>query len=438
MTLTTRAPKALRRIGLAPALGTVGTVALITSTAPGAQAAPQIAPAAPALPAAPAVALLPSGDTVGISLNAPVVGATQTAAGTYLAGADGGVFTVGSAPFFGSMGGRRLNRPIVDIAATPSGRGYWMVASDGGIFNFGDAPFLGSMGNRWLNRPIVGIAPTPSGRGYWLVASDGGIFSFGDAPFLGSLGSVRLNSPIVALAAAPGGNGYWMVAADGGIFAFGGARFAGSAAGRRLAAPVAHMASTPSGNGYWLAGADGGVFSFGDAPFFGAPVNAGQGNVVAIVAVPGSYRLVTESGAVLGPGDGGARAASVSPAVIAAGVLNGINADRIATGAPPLTVDPRLSELASDWSRQMAAVGLQHRDLSGLMSDPSWSGSYNALGETLYAGDISTTAGSVMAGWQTSPSHQHTLCDGRFDVVGVGVTVAGSTVFVAADLASTA
>ena len=48
---------------------------------------------------------------------------------------------------------------------TPGGRGYWEVASDGGIFAFGDAPFYGSMGGTPLNRPIVGIASTPDGTG---------------------------------------------------------------------------------------------------------------------------------------------------------------------------------------------------------------------------------------------------------------------------------
>jgi len=43
-----------------------------------------------------------------------------------------------------------------------------------GIFAFGDAGFFGSTGNRRLNRPIVGMAATPTGKGYWLVASDGG------------------------------------------------------------------------------------------------------------------------------------------------------------------------------------------------------------------------------------------------------------------------
>ena len=55
------------------------------------------------------------------------------------------------------MGSQSLNKPIVGFAATPSGMGYWEVASDGGIFAIGDATFYGSMGSQILNRPIVGV-----------------------------------------------------------------------------------------------------------------------------------------------------------------------------------------------------------------------------------------------------------------------------------------
>ncbi len=101
------------------------------------------------------------------------------------------------------------------MAATPDGRGYWLVAADGGIFAFGDAHYYGSLGARPLNQPIVGIAATPDGRGYWLVASNGGIFAFGDAHFYGSMGARHLNQTIVAIAAyarRPGllaGGGRW-------------------------------------------------------------------------------------------------------------------------------------------------------------------------------------------------------------------------------------
>ncbi len=40
----------------------------------------------------------------------------------------------------------------------PIHAGYWFVASDGGIFSFGDAHFYGSMGAKPLNKPIVGMA----------------------------------------------------------------------------------------------------------------------------------------------------------------------------------------------------------------------------------------------------------------------------------------
>ena len=74
-------------------------------------------------------------------------------------------------------------------------QGYWEVGSDGGIYSFGTARFYGSMGGTRVNAPIVGIAPTPDGQGYWLVASDGGVFGFGDAHFYGSMGGTRLNAP---------------------------------------------------------------------------------------------------------------------------------------------------------------------------------------------------------------------------------------------------
>ncbi len=72
------------------------------------------------------------------------------------------------------------------LAATPSGKGYWVVGSDGGVFAYGDAGFFGSMGGKKLNAPMVGITATASGAGYWLIAQDGGIFAFGDAEFFGA------------------------------------------------------------------------------------------------------------------------------------------------------------------------------------------------------------------------------------------------------------
>jgi hypothetical protein len=215
------------------------------------------------------------GSMGGKPLNRPIVGMAPTSddSGYWLDASDGGIFTFGDAGFHGSMGGTPLNAPVVGMAATPDGDGYWLVASDGGIFTFGDAGFHGSMGGTPLNRPIVGMAATRDGGGYWLVASDGGVFSFGDAGFHGSTGALTLNSPIVGMAATPSGGGYWMVAADGGIFTFGDGQFFGSMGGKPLNKPVVGMAATPDGGGYWLVASDGGIFTFGDARFFGSTGN---------------------------------------------------------------------------------------------------------------------------------------------------------------------
>ncbi len=123
------------------------------------------------------------------------------------------------------------------------GKGYWMVASDGGIFSFGSAQFYGSMGNKTLNKPMVGMAPTAAGKGYWTDASDGGVFSFGDAQFHGSMGGTTLNKPMVGMASTPDGGGYWMDASDGGIFSFGNAQFYGSMGNKTLNAPMVGMAT---------------------------------------------------------------------------------------------------------------------------------------------------------------------------------------------------
>jgi SpoIID/LytB domain protein len=232
--------------------------------------------------------------------------------GYWLLGSDAGLFSFGRAGFYGSMGGKRLNQPVVGMASTASGGGYWLVARDGGIFAFGDAVnrFYGSMGGRPLNKPVVGMARTASGNGYWLVASDGGIFAFGDAVnhFYGSTGGMRLNQPVVGMAPTSTGNGYWLVASDGGIFAFGDAvnHFYGSTGGLKLARPVIGMSPIPNDRGYWLVAADGGVFAFGDAPFFGSlPSRRVVGTAAGLrsTATGGGYVIAEANGNVNSFGD---------------------------------------------------------------------------------------------------------------------------------------
>jgi ligand-binding sensor domain-containing protein len=116
-----------------------------------------------------------------------------------------------------------------------------MVGTDGGIFTFGDAVFHGSMGNKKLNKPVNGLVPTQNGKGYWLVASDGGIFAF-NAPYRGSMGGRHLNKPIIGMVRY--GNGYLMVGSDGGIFSFSNLAFVGSLGGSPPTIPIVGVASS--------------------------------------------------------------------------------------------------------------------------------------------------------------------------------------------------
>jgi hypothetical protein len=115
---------------------------------------------------------IPAGGLISVRLAAPIVGIASTPDhnGYWLVGADGRVFSFGNASFYGSMGGMPLNAPVVGITATPDGKGYWLAAAekgywlaatDGGVFSFGSAPFEGSMGGQRLNAPVVGIAASP-------------------------------------------------------------------------------------------------------------------------------------------------------------------------------------------------------------------------------------------------------------------------------------
>ncbi len=232
-------------------------------------------------------------------MDAMVAPATYTppTSGYLLAASDGGVFAF-NAPFFGSMGGRSLNAPIVALAADPETGGYWLTASDGGVFAF-NAPFFGSMGGQRLNKPIVGMAPTPDGGGYWEVASDGGIFAFGDAQFFGSMGGRPLNAPVVGVSSSPDGQGYLVVASDGGVFAFGDAQFSGAMGGQHLAAPIVGITGDQVTGGYWEVASDGGLFAF-NAPFFGSPAGTTLNEpVIGAASLPdaqGYWEAATDGG----------------------------------------------------------------------------------------------------------------------------------------------
>jgi hypothetical protein len=286
--------------------------------------------------------------------------AVQT--GYWLAGADGGVLAFGSAGFFGSMGGKPLAKPIVEITPTPDDGGYWLVATDGGVFGFGDAGYFGSPGcvkpskacggsNSFTDHAIVGLASTPTGLGYWMVDANADVFAFGDATYFGSAGCVDptkpcggsnsfTNSGIVAMTPTPSGHGYWLVAHHGSLYAFGDAGFNGSPGCIRPALPcggsnsvvddnIVGMAATPTGAGYWMFDSNANVLAFGDAPYKGSagcadPTKACGGKnsftdtgIVGMLGTAdgGGYWLAGAHGSVFAFGDAGFRgsAACIDP-----------------------------------------------------------------------------------------------------------------------------
>ncbi len=81
---------------------------------------------------------------------------TSNGEGYWIANADGQVFSYGNAAAV--SGGIRSGVPVVGIDGTADGHGYWMVTSGGGIYYKGDAIFDGSMSGRSLQRPIVDMS----------------------------------------------------------------------------------------------------------------------------------------------------------------------------------------------------------------------------------------------------------------------------------------
>jgi hypothetical protein len=233
-------------------------------------------------------------------------------------GASGGCLvatvTSSTSPTLAQLTGTEI--ALADIPPAPPAptHGYWLVGSDGGIFSFGSAQFYGSTGNLRLQRPVVGIVPTTDRGGYWLDASDGGVFSFGDTQFYGSIPGLglhpagsglpnSLNAPVVGMVASSDNGGYFMVASDGGVFAFGDAHFAGSCPGiGGCVGSAVSVMPDHTGKGYWVVTSTGDIYAFGDAAYYGAP---GHGTVTSAMATPDGkgYWILLGDGEVFTYGD---------------------------------------------------------------------------------------------------------------------------------------
>jgi hypothetical protein len=272
-----------------------------------------------------------------VSSSTPASAQTPSGHGYWLVGSDGGIFTFGSAQFYGSTGALTLQRPVVGMTPTGNRDGYWLVASDGGVFSFGNADYFGSIPGlgiapagtpgtaRRLNAPVVGMVPSSDDGGYFMVASDGGVFAFGDAKFEGSCPGIGgCSGPAVAVVPDASGNGYWLVTATGHVYTFGDASYYGAPG--QQSTPVTSAVRTADGKGYWILFANGTVDAYGDAANMGAPVGqtGGFNPASAIFATSdgGGYWVSTATGAVYNygdaPNDGSMAGKQLNGAIIAA------------------------------------------------------------------------------------------------------------------------
>src|SRR5579883_1542269 len=181
-----------------------------------------------------------------------------------------------------------INRIIVGGAADPGGSGSWLVGADGGVYAFGGAPFLGSAvgttGTVGAGPTIAGMAATPNGEGYWLLSTDGRVFAFGDAPAL----TVPASSGryFVGIATDRSGKGAWVASSDGRVTALGNAPSFAPATVSQAVDPAVAIAADPTGQGYWIATANGQVQAFGDAASLGSIPGIPPRPVVSIVPTP--------------------------------------------------------------------------------------------------------------------------------------------------------
>ena len=222
------------------------------------------------------------------------------AAGYWLVGSDGGVFSFGT-PFYGSTGNLKLNQPVFAITPTSAGKGYWFVARDGGVFTYGDGVFHGSVPALGIHiANIVGMAADTATGGYWLVGSDGGVYAFG-APFDGSVPGLRQHvSNIVGISATADGGGYYLASSTGAVYAFGDAKYRGGANTlARINAAIVGISVDSATGGYWLAGSDGGIYAYG------APYHGSGGGSRLNQPVVGISATADGSGYYLVAGDGG-------------------------------------------------------------------------------------------------------------------------------------
>jgi Cysteine-rich secretory protein family len=231
------------------------------------------------------------------------VPSSAAAVGYYVLGNDGGIFSYGNAPFYGSIPGLHLAVHAALMSLTPDQAGYWILTTDGGVYTFGDAHYEGSANG--TNLTAVDLKPTNDGLGYWILGANGTVDAYGDAQPFGS--ATDISGTAVKLVPTPDSHGYWILTTTGSIYSFGDAAYHGSLAALGINDTAVSMASTADGNGYWILGADGGIFSFGDAAYHGSVPGLGCQTATGVQLIAthtgDGYYILSSDGRVFPFGD---------------------------------------------------------------------------------------------------------------------------------------
>lgn len=211
---------------------------------------------------------------------------------------------------FAATGRIKVNAPTVSIMSAGANDSYWMATSDGGIFSMGSAKFYGSAAGKSLTQPIASARPRPQHDGYWLLGGDGGVFAYGSAAYHGRPPTSGITGFYRAIVPTATGNGYWVISQIGNIFPFGDAVTSSSSASSGYhsintdianfnkaygglagvsAGGIVSAASTGTGHGLILVSDNGSVYAYGDAVYRGnAGINYAAGGRAADIMANGS------------------------------------------------------------------------------------------------------------------------------------------------------
>ncbi len=203
----------------------------------------------------------------------------------------GGIYSFGSARYYGNLIDHGYPGPAKGLAGMPRGDGYQILTSFGGIYSFGAATnhYYGNLIDHGYPGPAVAVAMTPTGNGYAILTSFGGLYTFGDAAYFGNLLDHGYPGEAVALSYTPSGNGYAILTAGGGLYMFGDAtgRYYGNLIDHNFPGPGVSLAYSLSGSGYSILTASGGIYTFGDAQYYGNLIDHGYpGPATALSTTP--------------------------------------------------------------------------------------------------------------------------------------------------------